>query len=178
MTFDGYVACICEGANERSIIDMLLNHNKLSFDREQMLENKVLIRKNIAEFQRRYLNFEYDKPVNVINIHDSRRERTSLGASYQEIVKVFNVITSPEIEILIIIAERKKNDFDKKKRLHTPVMKACQYCKGELGYKDVKSYDFMPKYFTDVELLIHTIHEYKRITPSIRDEYMLFDLLR
>ena len=37
-----YKACICEGAAENAIIDILLDHNLLIFTREEMLEEEVI----------------------------------------------------------------------------------------------------------------------------------------
>ena len=35
-------ACICEGAAEAAIIDILLEHNLLIFQREEMLDESVI----------------------------------------------------------------------------------------------------------------------------------------
>ena len=37
-----YVACIAEGAAETAIIDILVDHHLLIFEREQMLDEQVL----------------------------------------------------------------------------------------------------------------------------------------
>jgi hypothetical protein len=172
MTFDGYVACICEGASERAIVDLLLENHKLVFDREQILENETLRCRSPREFEKRHLNLEHIKPVHVLRILDSRRERFNLGKEYQAQAKVYNVITAPEIEMLIIINENKVDDFRKSN------IKPSAYCKGTLGYTEVKNYDFVRKYFSDVATLIRCIIEYKRISRIPNGEYTLCDLLK
>lgn len=42
MELAGYKACICEGAAERAIMDILLDNNLLIFPREEMLEEEVI----------------------------------------------------------------------------------------------------------------------------------------
>lgn len=42
MELGEYVACICEGAAEKAIIDILLDNDLLIFSREKMLEEKIL----------------------------------------------------------------------------------------------------------------------------------------
>lgn len=37
-----YVACICEGSAEQAIIDLLLEHNLLTFNKEQLLDEQVI----------------------------------------------------------------------------------------------------------------------------------------
>lgn len=56
MELGEYVACICEGAAEKAIIDILLDNDLLIFSREKMLEVKYFdvvkeknLNKNICE---------------------------------------------------------------------------------------------------------------------------------
>ena len=42
MEFSKYIACICEGTAEQVIINILLDNNKLIFDRKDLLEEDVL----------------------------------------------------------------------------------------------------------------------------------------
>jgi hypothetical protein len=44
--------------------------------------------------------------------------------------------------------------------------------------KEVKSYDFVRKYFADSETLLRSIKEYHRIANIKKGEYTLFDLLK
>jgi hypothetical protein len=172
MTFIGYVACICEGSCERAILDLLLDHHKLVFDREQMLEHKLLRCRSAREFEDRHLSFEHTSPINVLRVLDSRREQFRLRKPYITQVKIFNVITAPEIEMLVIIAEGKVHDFRKSG------IKPSAFCKGALGFRQVKNYDFVNQYFADVDQLISCIKEYRRISRIQNGEYTLCDLLK
>ena len=46
-----YVACIAEGAAETAIIDILLDHHLLTFDREEMLDEQVLRCRSASVFE-------------------------------------------------------------------------------------------------------------------------------
>ena len=42
MTYEGLVACICEGGAERTIIKILLDNDLLKFSNEQLLDGEIL----------------------------------------------------------------------------------------------------------------------------------------
>ena len=150
-------ACIVEGGAERAILDTLLNHGKLIFSKENLMDGEILRRCSAREFETNYLNKEFDEPITVIRVIDSRREKFSLGKGFQEKIRLVTVITAPEIDVLIIIAEGAYKHFLKKK------MKPSEYCKGDLGIKDVKSKKFVEEYFQDVDKLVNALREYKRL---------------
>lgn len=50
-----FIACICEGGAETAIMDILLDNDLLLFNREQMIEESVLPRTSVKEFERRFL---------------------------------------------------------------------------------------------------------------------------
>lgn len=46
------IACICEGGAETAIMDILLDNDLLIFKREQLLEESVLPRTSVKEYNR------------------------------------------------------------------------------------------------------------------------------
>jgi len=56
-------------------------------------------------------------------------------------------------------------------------MKPSEYCKSILKYSNVKSYDFINKYFSETKDLVNSIKEYSRKTKRGKGEFMLEDLL-
>ncbi len=82
------------------------------------------------------------------------------------------MVTAPEIEILIIYNEGKYKEFKNSGE------KPSVYCKSTLRYKDVKSYDFIQKYFADINVLKRALHEYRRVSKVQKDEIALYDLLK
>lgn len=166
------VACIVEGTAEAVIIEKLLDEDKLIFSREDLIEEDIIRYRDAMSFQTRYLGFEYPKPICIYRILDSRKEKFKLGKAYQEKIKIINVITSPEIEMLIILAEGKYKEYRKTK------MKPSDYCKSALNMKRVKSRAFLEKYFCDTTKLISAIKEYNRVSKRRANETQLIDLLK
>ncbi|MCI8973772.1 MAG: hypothetical protein HFH79_09310 [Lachnospiraceae bacterium] len=167
-----YVACICEGGAERAILDLLLDHHMLIFDRQQLLEEEVLRCRSAKEFEDKYLRKGFQEKITVYRVLDSRRENFKLSKTYQSKIDVINVVTAPEIEILIIYHEGKYKEFKNSGE------KPSTYCKSVLKYKDVKSYAFIQMYFADITVLKNALHEYRRVSKVQRDEITLYDLLR
>lgn len=172
MNLDGYVACICEGSAEQAIMDLLLEADKLIFNTDMLLEGEIIRCRGGKSFESRYLRKGFKEKIIILRILDSRRENFKLSKAYAEKIEVINIITAPEIEMLIILNENKYEDFKKSGE------KPSVYCKTKLNYKDVKSYTFVKNYFGDVTILIKSIKEYKRVSNVKNSEYTLYDLLR
>lgn len=172
-----YIACICEGGAESAIIDLLLDSHKLIFEREDLLEERVLSCRSGKEFQERYLRKGFTEKITVYRILDSRRENFKISKAYEPKVDVRNVITAPEVEMLIICNENKYEEYWNEKRKN-PDLKPSEYCKAYLKYKNVKCYDFVSRYFSDTEVLINTLHKYREISKIPKKETCIFDLLK
>lgn len=135
-----YKACICEGAAENTIMDILLDEELLVFSREEMLEESVI--------------------------------RCRDGKKFEQKIDVINVITAPEIEMLIIFAENQYKEFKKSGK------KPSDFCKENLRMSDVKTYDYVFNYFSNSGILVEAIKEYHRTAKSPKGEYTLLDLLK
>lgn len=110
--------------------------------------------------------------ISVIRILDSRRENFKLSKAYEQKVDVINVITAPEIEMLIIFNEDKYKEFKKSGK------KPSDLCKEDLKMTSVKSYRFVKDYFSDPDILLTSIKKYHEISKIRKDEYTLLDLLK
>ncbi|SDL42642.1 hypothetical protein SAMN05216520_10598 [Kandleria vitulina] len=168
-----FYACICEGAAEEEIMNILLDANKLKFSREQLLEEKIIRCRMARNFQNRYLGKGFKKSLTILRILDSPNEKFKLDKAYKDKVNVIDVITSPEIEMLIIINEDKYTDFQKYKSK----LKPSEYCIEKLGLQNVKNKKFIREYFSDVELLVKAIKKHKSLHKQIKDKKCLADLL-
>lgn len=167
-----YKACICEGAAESAIMDILVDNELLIFKREEMLEESVIRCRTAKKFEERYLRKGFDNQISIIRILDSRREDFRLSKAYANKVDVINIITAPEIEMLIIHNE---SAYDRFKRSGK---KPSDFCKTDLRMHDVKSYDFVKNYFSNPQVLVNAIKEYRRTANIPKGEYSLSDLLR
>lgn len=172
MELSKYKACICEGAAESAIMDILVDNNLLIFSRSEMLDESVIRCRNAKRFEERYLRKGFDNPISVIRILDSRKEEFHLSKAYAHKIDVINVITTPEIEMLIIHNEGAYEQFKKSRK------KPSEFCKTNLKMHDVKSYDFVKKYFSDPEALVNAIKEYRKNAYIPNGEYTLLDLLK
>ncbi|PKH02540.1 hypothetical protein CXF72_11100 [Psychromonas sp. MB-3u-54] len=169
---EGYVACICEGSAEQAIMDLLLDFDKLNFNQDQLLEGEIIRTRGAKQFEKKYLRKGFTKKITVLRILDSRTENFKLSKVYVNKVSVIDIITAPEIEMLIIVSEGKYTDFKKSRK------KPSDFCKMELKFRNVKSYDFVKNYFNDINKLIESIFEYKKVSNIKNGEYTIFDLLK
>lgn len=168
------VACICEGGAETAIIDILVDKELLVFSRKQMIDEDVIRCRGGKEFERRYLRKDYPDKITVLRVLDSHREVFRLSPAYKDKVDVIQVVTSPEIEMLMIIAEGKYNEYCKV----SSTVKPSEFCKQLFKNKNIKSQDFVRSYFSDINDLIAAIQEYKRIKTLKSGEIYLADLLK
>ena len=83
-----------------------------------------------------------------------------------------NVITAPEIEMLIIHSEGAYERFKRSGK------KPSEFCKADLRMHNVKSYDFVKDYFSNPQTLVNAIKEYRRTANIPKGEYCLSDLLK
>ena len=113
MELANYKACICEGSAENAIMDILLDYNLLIFNREEMIEEEVIRCREAKKFEEKYLRKGFKDKISVIRILDSRGENFKLSKAYAGKVDVINVVTAPEIEMLIIHNENRVCDIVK-----------------------------------------------------------------
>ena len=172
MKLSKYVVCICEGGAEKTIIELLLDSNSLIFSYDDLLEGEILRCRKARDFETQYLRKYFNEKVTVLRILDSRRERFAWSKAYAHKVDVINVVTAPEIEMLVILSE------DKYKEFKGSNLKPSEYCKSFLGYSNVKRPVFIEAYFKDLDKLITAIKRYKKVSKINHGEYALADLLK
>lgn len=172
MDLSKYVACICEGSAERAIIKLLLDKDKLIFNWDDLLDGEILRCRGAKKFEEQHLRKGFSEKITVLRVLDSRRENFTLSKAYAGKIDVVNVITAPEIEMLVIFAEGQYNEYKKSGK------KPSIFCKENLKYSNVKSTQFIEDYFSNTEVLIATIREYRRVSNIPKGEYALADLLQ
>lgn len=169
MTNKFIVAVIAEGNAERAIIDVLLEHDALIFDKDEMLQGEVLRIRNAKSFEKKYLNKGMDRKIKIYRILDSKKEKFKLSKVYEKKVdEVINVHTRPESEILFILYN---DDYNKYKQSR---LKPSEYA--SKNYKLGKSYDtvsdFWDKHFSE---LIPILKKYNGMHNS---DTTIYDLLK
>ena len=179
----GHVICILEGSAEEVIIKRLFKNNNLIFKSGDTYDGNDLIRefsrtRQAEKFAEEFLEMDYgERHVNILRVLDSKKEEFSLGKVYEERIqsgeiRIFNILTRPEIEMLIIINEGHYQKFTNR----GGSIKANIYCKTELNFNKVKNKEFVSDYFSDIDMLINNIKKYNKL-HSRGSEYNIFDLL-
>lgn len=172
MEFSSYIAVLCEGTAEEVIINILLDNDCLIFDRTNLIEEKPLRVRSAKNFENTYLRKGFKDKISVVRILDSKHENFKLSKAYTHKVDIINIITAPEIEMLIILSEGKYSEYRKSKK------KPSDFCIQNLQYSDCKSKEFLIDYFKDSDKLVEAIIEHNRITKKGTNEYFLFDILK
>ena len=172
MVLTKYVACIYEGSAEKAILELLLDSNRLIFSWDDLLEGELIRCRSAKNFEEQYLRKGFTEKITVLRILDSRNESFKLSKPYEHKIEVINVITAPEIEMLVIFNEGKYNEYKKSGK------KPSDFCKADLKIPKVKNYDFIKQYFSNIDSLITAIREYRRVSDIPKDEYGLFDILK
>ena len=167
-----YVACIAEDGAETAILELLPDNHLLIFERDMLIDEKILSCRSASAFESRYLRMGFEGKITVFRVLDSRRENFKLSKAYRLKVDVINVITAPEIEMLVILNENKYKEYKKSG------LKPNEFCKSALKMHRVKSPDFIKQYFSDKDTLVEAIRKYASVSKTRHGEYTLLDLLR
>lgn len=173
---------MCEGPNEKAIIDMLLDAGKMKYTRDDLL--------GLTPYHARQLNSSavkgnlnlYPGKVCVLRVGDTMTDKLKIPPEYRDkIDSVEKYCTKPELEMLLIHAEGLEKEFEKvksgKKR-----MKAKDFCKENVVYNRTRynnSTQFFLDYFGDsIETLTDAIKTYHKKNGSHKkDEHYLSELL-
>ena len=142
MELSKYVACICEGTAEEVIVSKLLDADRLIFTRDNLLDEEIIRTRSAAAFEQQYLRKGFQDKITVLRVLDSRRENFKMSKAYEHKIDVINVITAPEIEMLIILNEGKYDAYKRSRK------KPSDFCKEDLRMSGVKSRVFVEKYFS------------------------------
>lgn len=170
------IAIIVEGQTELAIMTLLLERNSLKYDKDDLLDNKIITVRKGRNFAKRYLNKGFgSRKIKIIRILDSKKEKFILPPAYRKKVsEIQDLHTRPEIEILDIIYHNEyrkyTNNFKSKLRPSEYVKQYYSDLKKVKSYDD--NYDFWSQHFNE---LIDAIKEYKKYHPG---EDCIADMLK
>lgn len=172
------VACICEGNSEKYIMSMLLEEDKLIFTEDQLLENEFLQGKyrNPANFSSEYLTMDYgSNKIVVLSIQDNKKSY-SLKKPYSNKVKsTYIVVTSPEIEMLMIHSLNLYNEYQKVKTKESPSLFLSKHLKKTTS--KIKSEKFIRDFYNRYSLT-EAIKTYKSKSQKHHKSIALASLLK
>lgn len=150
------VAILCEGEAEKAIIELLIDKNLLIFSSEEMIHGKPFRSRNAKIFSQKELNHQFENGIDIYRILDSKNEKFKIKFPYDKQVNaIYNVLTCPEIELLIIINENKYDNFKKKNLKPSDYIKNMSKFKGE----KIKSSSFVKSYwlYHGIDKLVNSI---------------------
>lgn len=172
---------MCEGPNEETIVNILLDNNKLKLTRDDLIGLKPY---NVRQLNNPNIISElkrFNQPVIIYRIGDTQNDKISIPKELKRIVsqdRIFKFCTKPELEMLLIINE---NLLDKYKRVQSNT-KPKTFAKQNIKLNNRKydnSCDFYKAYYSgrNVNLLVNNIKAYKSYKKHNNGEGYLADLL-
>ncbi len=173
---------MCEGPNELTLINILLENDALVFSEDDLLGLAAYHARQIKTNAqvRLALNLYNGNDVTVMRVGDKQTDRLVIPADFKEkICGVEKYCTLPELEMLLIISEGLVNEFEKVKSTVRPKVFAKEHIRYNRKSYDNSSGFYRDYYGSDCWKLISAIREYKRIRGSHKkDELYLADLLK
>lgn len=171
---------MCEGTNEETIMNLLLNNHKLVFSRDDLIGLKPYHIRNLKSATIKSELKHYNQPVIIYRIGDKQNDKLEIPSDLKHIVSeknIFRYCTKPELEILMIINENLVSDFAKSKNTGD----AKGFAKDKIKYNGRRynqSSKFIEEYYEgNIDHLVANLIEYKRIKKHKKDELYLADLL-
>lgn len=171
---------MCEGNNEVALMNLLLDNNKLTINRSDLIGLKPY---NLRQLKHPTIRTElkhYNNIVTIYRIGDTLPEELKIPNDLKEIVlsqKIYKFCTKPELEILLIINENLWDDYNKSK------MSPKDYAKGNIIYNGVRynqASDYLVNYFGGKRInnLVDSLIKYKHLKKHNKKELYLSDLLK
>lgn len=172
---------MCEGANEKKIIDMLLENKKLIVSEDDLLGQITYHARQIKKSPMVMGQLRiYGGDVEIWRIGDKQTDKLDIPLEFKpQIKKVTKFCTLPELEILLILSEKKFKEYEKGKSQKHPK----DFAKDNIVYNkykyrgDTKFYETY--YGNDINKLIKAIQEYKQRNHAHKnDEHYLVEILK
>ena len=106
---------MCEGTNEKKLIELLLENKRLKITFDDLLGRQVYHARQIKTSPVVKTNLAiYGKEVEVWRIGDKQTDKLIIPSDYKNQIKsVKKYCTLPELEILLIISEKKCKEYEK-----------------------------------------------------------------
>ena len=172
---------MCEGPNELEIIRMLLEHDKLIFTEDDLLNLVPYHARQIGNNAavKTALNL-YHGDVQVLRIGDKLNDELKIPREYKgKIIEIRKYCTKPELEMLLIISENIDSDFEKVKSKTSPKAFSKENIVYNRKYYDNSTAFYRDYYGKQIDLLVDTIKRYKQVKGKHqKDELYLADLLK
>lgn len=172
---------MCEGANEKKIIELLLENGRLRVEEDDLLGRIVYHARQIGMSPMVMGQLRiYGGDVEIWRIGDKQTDQLRIPPEFRkQIKKVTKYCTLPELEILLVLSEKKFREYEKRKSQKRP--KA--FAKENIAFHGRKykgDTDFYEAYYgRDIDKLVAAIREYKQRNHSHKnEEHYLSEILK
>ncbi|MBR4206605.1 MAG: GNAT family acetyltransferase [Clostridia bacterium] len=173
---------MCEGPNELTLINILLENDALVFSEDDLLGLTAYHARQIKTNAqvRLALNLYDGNDVTVMRVGDKQTDRLLIPADFKDkIYEVEKYCTLPELEMLLLISEDLVKEYEKVKSTVRPKVFAKEHIRCNRRRYDNSSRFYRDYYGNECRKLINAIREYKRIRGSHeKDELYLADILK
>lgn len=168
---------MCEGPNEKKIIEILLSNGELCIGFDDLLGRQVYHARQIknSPVVKTQLGI-YGGPVEIWRIGDKQSDKLNISNEFKkQVKKVTKYCTLPELEILLILSEKMYKEYEKTKSQRHPK----QFAKDNIIFNKKRykgATEFYEEYYgNDVTKLINAIREYKQRnhSHSIEQHYLV-----
>lgn len=172
---------MCEGPNEKAVMDILLEHHLLKFSENDLLGLVTYHARQIATSAqvRTALNL-YPGDIRVLRIGDKQSDALRIPSAYRaKISSIEKFCTKPELEMLLILAEGLEKAYVKvKSKTRAKTFAKENVTAGGRNYDN--STAFYRLYFENrPDLLVRAIRRYRETNGShAKDEHYLAELLK
>ena len=178
------ILVLCEGTNEETILNILLDDNKLVFTRDDMIGRRGYPIRQIDNPIIKTELKQYGLPVKIYRIGDKQTDEIKIPRELKNIVnkkEIYKYCTKPELEMLIILNENLESKYEKVKSSKITPKDFVKINVTYNGKKYDQSCDFLRDYFggKNINNLINSIKKYKTYKKKHeKDELYLESLLK
>lgn len=181
-----FVLFSCEGTAEGVVIQTLYDNDLLVVPRNHVVMDNTYFDRPYTRLRKadkiadEYFGMSYESNdasgLTVARIVDSKSAKFEFPKRRQNGTEVLSFFTRPEIEMLVIQAERAYGEWQKASRKNRQ-LKPSEFCSNNLGLSIIKEAPFLRDYWSDVSKLVDAIHRHAEKAQRGRGELLLVDLL-
>ncbi len=174
---------MCEGPNEKKVIDILLEHEKLTVSPDDLVGRVPYHARQIHKSAMVMGQLRmYHGEIKLWRIGDKQSDRFDIPSEFRaQITEVTKYCTLPELEVLLILSEGLYREYERERARSRIQPK--EFAKQHISYNhsrykgDTKFYETY--YGENVSKLIDAIREYKKRNHAHKpEEHYLDELLR
>ena len=172
---------LCEGLNEVTIINILLDNNLLRFTRDDLIGLEIYHARQLVPFLVSQILQYNSNVLQIIRIGDKLSDELKIPFSLEHILskqQIINCRTHPELEILLIINQNLFSKYNKQKSN----IRAKDFAKENILFNGEK-YNNTSQFWYDYyamrpHSLVNDIKKCSKIGKNKKNEIYLVDLLK